>query len=131
MLHLNACYGGFCRLSFSPLVPAAVEILTHREKMKTTAVRGYFQQVLQVILRGQQDGGAIALLVHNNPDTLMAPSLHNLSRQWLPQHMHKVCCQISVTYFYIKLYNRYINPAYRHSYFCKQKLKAPPSVPIH
>ncbi len=80
----------FCSLAFSPLVPAAVEILTHREKMKTPAVRGYFQEVLQVILRGQQDGTAIALLVYNNPDTLSLPALHNLARQWLPQHMHKV-----------------------------------------
>ncbi len=29
------------------------------------------------------------------------------------------------------LENKYTNPAYRHSYFCKQTLAAPPSVPIY
>ncbi len=37
----------------------------------------------------------------------------------------------SVTHCTTKLIRKYTNPAYRHSYFCKQKLTAPPSVPIH
>ena len=78
------------RLKLSPLLPAAIEILTYKEQMKTKSAKNYLQRVVLSILRTQPDGLPISLLVHNNPEVLARNDLHRIAKQWLPESMHEV-----------------------------------------